>query len=144
MTVIRAAAVQLSPVLYSREKTVEKIVGKIAELRSHKVQFATFPEAIVPYYPYFTFLQPPFKLAAEHLRLMDQAVTIPSPATDALGEAARQAGIVVSIGVNEETVAACSTPSCCSTPTARSSSAGERPRRPITNASSGGRATGGA
>ena len=31
MTVIRAAAVQLSPVLYSREKTVEKIVGKIAE-----------------------------------------------------------------------------------------------------------------
>ena len=101
MTVIRAAAVQLSPVLYSREKTVEKIVGKIAELRSHKVQFATFPEAIVPYYPYFTFLQPPFKLAAEHLRLMDQAVTIPSPATDALGEAARQAGIVVSIGVNE-------------------------------------------
>ena len=77
MTVIRAAAVQLSPVLYSREKTVEKIVGKIAELRSHKVQFATFPEAIVPYYPYFTFLQPPFKLAAEHLRLMDQAVTIP-------------------------------------------------------------------
>jgi len=101
MTVIRAAAVQLSPVLYSREKTVEKIVGKIAELRSRKVQFATFPEAIVPYYPYFTFLQPPFKLAAEHLRLMDQAVTIPSPATDALGEAARQAGIVVSIGVNE-------------------------------------------
>src|SRR4029079_13112264 len=93
--IIAPAAVQLSPVLYSREKTVEKIVGKIAELRSRKVQFATFPEAIVPYYPYFTFLQPPFKLAAEHRRLMDQAVTIPSPATDALGEAARQAGIVV-------------------------------------------------
>jgi nitrilase len=101
MTVIRAAAVQLSPVLYSREKTVEKIVGKIAELGRRRVQFATFPETIVPYYPYFTFLQPPFKLAAEHLRLLDQAVTIPSPATDALGEAARQAGIVVSIGVNE-------------------------------------------
>src|SRR4029079_8632566 len=101
MTVIRAAAVQLRPVMYSREQTVEKMVGKIAELRRHKVQFATFPEAIVPYYPYFSFLQPPFKLAAEHLRLMDQAVTIPSPATDALGEAARQAGVVVSIGVNE-------------------------------------------
>jgi hypothetical protein len=47
MIVIRAAAVQLSPVLYSREKTVEKIVGKIAELGRQKVQFATFPEAIV-------------------------------------------------------------------------------------------------
>ena len=101
MTVIRAAAVQLSPVLYSREKTVEKIVAKIAQLGRRKVQFATFPETIVPYYPYFTFLQPPFKLSAEHLRLMDQAVVVPSPTTDALGDAAQQAGMVVSIGVNE-------------------------------------------
>jgi len=37
----------------------------------------------------------------EYLRLLDQAVTVPSGATDAIGEAARQAGIVVSIGVNE-------------------------------------------
>ncbi len=101
MTVIRAAAVQLSPVLYSREKTVEKIAAKIAELGRQGVQFATFPETIVPYYPYFSFLLPPYKLGAEHLRLMDQAVTIPSPAVDALSEAAREAGVVVSIGVNE-------------------------------------------
>jgi nitrilase len=32
MTVVRAAAVQISPVLYSRDGTVEKIVSKIAEL----------------------------------------------------------------------------------------------------------------
>jgi hypothetical protein len=32
MIVIRSAAVQLSPVLYSREGTVEKVIGKIAEL----------------------------------------------------------------------------------------------------------------
>ena len=101
MTVIRAAAVQLGPVLYSREKTVEKIAAKIAELGRQGVQFATFPETIVPYYPYFSFLLPPYKLGAEHLRLMDQAVTIPSPAVDALSEAAREAGVVVSIGVNE-------------------------------------------
>lgn len=101
MTVIRAAAVQLSPVLYSREKTIEKIVAKIAELGRRKVQFATFPETIVPYYPYFTYLQPPFELEIEHLRLLDQAITIPSTATDALGEAARNAGMVVSIGINE-------------------------------------------
>jgi nitrilase len=29
MTVIKAAAVQLSPVLYSREGTVDKVVAKI-------------------------------------------------------------------------------------------------------------------
>src|SRR6201991_783594 len=101
MTVIKAAAVQLSPVLYSREGTVEKVVHKITELGREGVQFATFPETVVPYYPYFSFVQRPFEMAAEHLRLLDQAVAIPSAATHAIGEAARQAGMVVSIGVNE-------------------------------------------
>ena len=40
MTVVRAAAVQISPMLYSREGTVEKVVQKIAELGRQGVQFA--------------------------------------------------------------------------------------------------------
>jgi aliphatic nitrilase len=101
MTTLKAAAVQISPVLYSREGTVEKVVQKIIELGRQGVQFATFPETVVPYYPYFSFVQRPFEMAAEHLKLLDQAVTIPSAATHAIGEAAKQAGMVVSIGVNE-------------------------------------------
>jgi nitrilase len=101
MKVIRAAAVQISPVLYSREQTVDKVVAKIAELGRQDVQFATFPETIVPYYPYFSFVQRPFEISTEHLKLAGQAVTIPSAATDAISEAARQAGMVVSIGVTE-------------------------------------------
>ena len=65
MTVIRAAAVQISPVLY------------------------------------FSFVQPPFELGVQQLQLMDQAVTVPSPATDGIADAARRAGMVVAIGVNE-------------------------------------------
>ncbi|MFD5567568.1 nitrilase-related carbon-nitrogen hydrolase [Streptomyces cadmiisoli] len=101
MTVVRAAAVQISPVLYSRAGTVEKVVGKIRELGKQGVQFAVFPETVVPYYPYFSFVQPPFKMAKEHLRLLEEAVTVPSAATDAIAEAAREARMVVSIGVNE-------------------------------------------
>ena len=103
MSVIKAAAVQLSPVLYSREGTVEKIVRTIHELGQQRVQFATFPETVVPYYPYFSFVQPPFQniVGPEQRRLLDQAVTVPSAATEALGAAARQAGVVVSIGINE-------------------------------------------
>lgn len=101
MTVIRAAAVQLSPVLYSREGTVERVAAKIEQLARHDVQFATFPETVVPYYPYFSFVQRPFEMRPEHLTLLDQAVTIPSPAVDVIAEAARAAGMVVSIGVNE-------------------------------------------
>ena len=101
MTVIKAAAVQLSPVLYSREGTVDKVCRQILALGREGVQFATFPETVVPYYPYFSFVQPPFKMGAEHHRLLEQAVTVPSAATQAIGEACKQAGMVVSIGVNE-------------------------------------------
>jgi len=103
VTVIKAAAVQISPVLYSREATVEKVVRKIRELGQKGVQFATFPETVVPYYPYFSAVQSGVQLLSgkEHLRLLEQSVTIPSPATDAIAQAAREAGVVVSIGVNE-------------------------------------------
>lgn len=99
--VLKVAAVQISPVLYSREATVEKVVNKILELGKKDVQFATFPETIVPYYPYFSFLQAPFAMAKEHQRLLEESVTIPSAATDAIGNAAKEANMVVSIGVNE-------------------------------------------
>jgi predicted amidohydrolase len=101
MTVVRAAAVQISPVLYSREGTVERVVAKIDELALKGVQFATFPETLMPYYPYFSFVQRPYEIGEETLKLTDQAVTVPSLATPAISEAARRAGMVVSIGVNE-------------------------------------------
>src|SRR6478609_661410 len=99
--IIRAAAVQIAPVLYSREGTVDKVVRKILELGKQGVQFATFPETIVPYYPYFSFIQAPYAMATEHLRLLEESVTVPSAATDAIGKAAKEANMVVSIGVNE-------------------------------------------
>ena len=103
MRVVKAAAVQMSPVLYSREGTVEKVVRKIHELGQQGVQFATFPETVVPYYPYFSFVQSPYQniVGPEHRKLLDQAVTVPSPATGDIGEACKQTGVVVSIGVNE-------------------------------------------
>lgn len=101
MTIIKAAAVQISPVLYSREGTVDRVIQKIAELGRQGVQFATFPETIVPYYPYFSFVQRPFEAIGQNLLLFEQAVTVPSPTTLAIGEACRQAGMVVAIGINE-------------------------------------------
>jgi nitrilase len=99
--IVKAAAVQLSPVLYSRDGTVEKVVKKIRELGTKGVQFATFPETVIPYYPYFAFVLPAFAMAKEQLRLMEQSVTIPSAETRAIGQAAKEANMVVSIGVNE-------------------------------------------
>ncbi len=101
MTSIRAAAVQFSPVLYSRQATVEKLCRQILELGQQGVQFAVFPETVVPYYPYFSFVLPPFRMGREHLRLMRESVTVPSAETQAIGQACRQAGLVAAIGINE-------------------------------------------
>jgi len=102
-TIVRAAAVQISPVLYSRQGTVEKVVKKIHELGQKGVQFATFPETLVPYYPYFSFIQSPLEqmVGTEYQRLLQESVTVPSAETRAIGEAAKAANMVVSIGVNE-------------------------------------------
>ena len=102
-TIVRAAAVQISPVLYSRDGTTEKVINKIHELGKQGVQFATFPETVIPYYPYFSFIQTPYQIIAgkEHLRLLEESVTVPSPITDMIAEACKDTGVVVSIGVNE-------------------------------------------
>jgi nitrilase len=100
-TIVKAAAVQISPVLYSRQGTVEKVVKKIRELGEKGVQFATFAETLIPYYPYFSFVQAPYQSRHERLRLLEESVTVPSAETRAIGEAAKAAGMVVSIGVNE-------------------------------------------
>ena len=102
-TIVKAAAVQISPVLYSRQGTVGKVVKKIRELGEKGVQFATFSETLVPYYPYFSFVQSGQVLMTgkEHLRLLEQSVTVPSAETYAIGEAARAAHMVVAIGINE-------------------------------------------
>ena len=101
MASVKAAAVQLRPDLYSRDGTVEKICQKILDLGRLGVQFATFPETVVPNYPYFSFVQAPYAMGAEHYRLLQQAVTVPSAVTAAIGKACSQTGMVVSVGVNE-------------------------------------------
>ncbi|MFJ8721437.1 nitrilase-related carbon-nitrogen hydrolase [Streptomyces sp. NPDC093269] len=101
MTVVKVAAVQISPVLYSRAGTVERVVKKIHDLGRCDVRFAVFPETVVPYYPYFSWVKPPYAIEGDQLRLLEESVTVPSAETNAIAEAARQNQMVVSIGVNE-------------------------------------------
>ena len=98
---VRAAAVQLSPVLFSREGTTEKVLLAIAKASEHGVQIIVFPETFIPYYPYFSFVQPPVLMGKEHMRLYEEAVTIPGIVTDAVSRAAQAHNMVVVLGVNE-------------------------------------------
>lgn len=98
---IRAAAVQISPVLFSRDGTTEKVLSAIAKAAQSGAQLVVFPETFIPYYPYFSFVQPPVLMGKEHLKLYEEAVTVPGAVSDAISRAARSYGIVVVVGVNE-------------------------------------------
>ncbi|MDR3373800.1 MAG: Nit6803 family nitriliase [Ancalomicrobiaceae bacterium] len=100
-TIVRAAAAQLAPDLTSREGTITKVVNAIAEAAEKGVQILVFPETFVPWYPYFSFILPPVLTGKEHLRLYENAVTVPSPATEAVAAAARRHKMVIVLGINE-------------------------------------------
>ena len=96
-----AAAVQLSPVLGSRAGTTAKVCTAIATAAARGAGLVVFPETVIPYYPYFSFIRPPVSTGQEHMQLYEQAVVVPSETTAQLAEAARSAGAVVVIGVTE-------------------------------------------
>ncbi len=98
---VRAAAVQIAPVLFSQAGTLEKVLQAIAAAAQEGAQLVVFPETFVPYYPYFSFVQPPVLMAKAHLQLYEQAVEVPGPVTEAVGQAAQGHGVVVVLGVNE-------------------------------------------
>mgnify|MGYP002777074985 FL=1 len=98
---VRVAAVQLSPVLFSREGTTEKVLTAIAQAAQEGVQLIVFPETFIPYYPYFSFIQPPVLMGKAHMALYEAAVTVPGPVVAALSQAARSCQMVVVVGVNE-------------------------------------------
>src|SRR5437764_11771958 len=98
------AAVQAAPVFLDREATVDKACRLIAEASRAGARLAVFPEAFVPAYPDWLWVVPPSDagvLDGLYVTLLDNAVTIPGPATDLLCEAAREAGVYVVIGMNE-------------------------------------------
>ncbi|HYQ04867.1 MAG TPA: Nit6803 family nitrilase [Polyangiaceae bacterium] len=99
--IVRAAAVQLSPVLYSCQGTCAKVCDAIAEAAGKGAGLVVFPETVLPYYPYFSFIKAPAVMGADHLKLIEEAVTVPGPITEQLAAAAKKHGVVVAIGINE-------------------------------------------
>lgn len=97
----RVAAVQLSPVLFNRDETTAKVVAAIEKCGREDIRLAVFPETVIPNYPYFALLNPPFLISGLFEKLFDQAVDVPGPVTEAVGMAAKKSGTVVVLGVNE-------------------------------------------
>lgn len=100
-TKFRVAGVQLSPVLFDQAGTTEKVLKVLEECGKQDVKLAVFPETCIPSYPYFAWVNPPAVIHNLFVRQHEQAVDVPGPVTEAVGNAAKHAGTVVVLGVNE-------------------------------------------
>ncbi len=103
---VKVAVVQAAPALFDREATVAKACGLIQEAASQGAQLLLFPEAFVPAYPrglsFGMVVGSRSREGRETWQLYwDSAVSIPGPATEALGAAARESGVYLAIGVIE-------------------------------------------
>lgn len=103
---VRAAVVQAAPVLFDRDASIEKARRLTAEAAGQGARLILFPEAFIPAYPRgFTFGTVVGSRSAAGRWLWERywanSVTVPGPATEALGAAARAAGAYLAIGVIE-------------------------------------------
>ncbi len=98
------ALAQVSPVFIDRDATVAKACAIIREAAARGAKLVVFPEAFVPCYPFWV-----WHVAAGDTRtlrelyaeLLDNSVSVPGEATDALCAAARESAIAVAMGINE-------------------------------------------
>ncbi len=100
--VVIAAAVQATPVFLDREATIDKVVDLTAKAAAEGAGLVVFPEAFVPTYPDWVWRTPAWSDRLLYEALAAQAVTVPSAATDRMGEAALAARAWLAVGVNEK------------------------------------------
>ena len=102
----RVVVVQAAPVILDREATVAKACALVAEAGRMGARLVLFPEAYVPAYLWGLRLGVTIggRTAAGRrafARYWANAVEVPSAASEALGRAARVAGVYLAIGVIE-------------------------------------------
>jgi nitrilase len=99
--VVTVAAVQATPVFLDREATVEKTCALVKEAAAHGAELIVFPESFVPAYPDWVWRTPAWRDADFVRRLYANAVSVPGPDLQRIGEAAADVSAYVAVGVTE-------------------------------------------
>jgi nitrilase len=98
---VSVAAVQATPVFLDREATVDKLCDLVAQAAEQGAELIVFPESFVPAYPDWVWRTPAWRDGGFVQRLYANAVTVPGPAVERIGQAAAKASAYVVVGVTE-------------------------------------------
>jgi nitrilase len=99
---LRVAAVQASYVLMDRDATIDRVAELTGSAASRGARLVVFPEVFVPGTPFWIDTQLIWDGDAEWFGLLaDNAVVVPSPATEKLGAIAAEHAVWLVVGVEE-------------------------------------------
>jgi nitrilase len=98
----RAAAVQAAPVFLNREATIARLEGWVARAKEAGADLVVFGESYIPAFPLWNLVYAPIDQHIFYRRLFDNAVEVPGPHIEQLGEIARRHRVVLSVGVTEK------------------------------------------
>lgn len=97
----RAAAIQDAPVFLDAMATSAKAADLVGEAAASGAKLIVFPEVFIPGYPYWNWITDPVTGSRWFERLSKASILLPGPEIDLVCKAARHAGAIVVIGVNE-------------------------------------------
>lgn len=103
---VKVACVQVEPVVFDRDATIEKIASIAADVAGQGATLAVFPETFVPVYPSSRWARhfagwEDGDAKALFARLARESLEIPSEASERIGAIARESGVWLAVGANE-------------------------------------------
>ncbi|TCP56997.1 aliphatic nitrilase [Tamaricihabitans halophyticus] len=100
-SIVRVAAVHAAAPFLDLSAGVAKTCEFIREAGRADARLVVFPETFLPGYPYWIWSHTAKYAAPLFAELHANSIELPSPESDAIGAAAREAGVWVVLGVNE-------------------------------------------
>lgn len=104
---VKVACVQVEPVIFDRDATIEKIGAVAAEAAAEGAQLVVFPETFIPVYPssrwarYMAEWEKSEEAKAVFVKLARESLELPSEAADRIAAIARESGVWLAVGANE-------------------------------------------
>jgi len=97
-----AAACHVSPIVLSSQKTTQKCVSLIHQAAKNSANLVVFPESYIPAFPVWSAILAPSQNHGFFEQMAKESIYVDGDEMNAIRDAARQTGTVVSVGISEK------------------------------------------
>ncbi len=100
---IKVAAAHVAPVFLDAKATVKKACKIIENAGKDGIELLVFPESFIPGFPLWAAISAPIQNHDFFVDFARESISVPGPEVMSICAAAREANIIVSIGISEST-----------------------------------------